>query len=177
MRACCFILRFPLVRRTLIALAAAALLLSLLRLVPPLRERVRLHRQLAAVRGNLASQEILQPLFETISNTDQADSFAALVPPVPCPLRQGEVATVSTLFEQLAVKHGFAMGMVSLRMISDPPRRLLAVTLPLVGAYDQLGPLLKDLLLLPSLESLDRITVRFEDPVDRINVELKLSLE
>lgn len=171
------ILRSPLMRRVLMVLVAIALLVSVLRLVAPLRERVRLQHQLSTVMAKHATQQLLHPLFTEILNADQTNTFAALVPPATCPLRQEEVATVSTFFEQLAVAHGFAIGKVGLRMISDPPRRLLAVALPLDGRYDQLGSLLKALLLLPSLESLDRITVQLEDPVDRIHVEIKLALE
>ncbi len=169
--------RSTLVRRGLMVVAVIALLLSVLRLVPLLQERARLQHRLAAVIAQRDRQQILYPLFTELMNADQADAFAGLVPPGTCPLRQDEVATVSTLFEQLAVGHGFAIGRVRLRMISDPPRRLLSVALPLDGAYDQLGPLLNDLLLMPSLEALDRVTVQLEDPVDRIQVEMKLALE
>jgi len=177
MNICCIILRFPFVRRSLIAVALAALLVSLLRLVTPLQERARLQHRLSAVMAKGAEQAILSPLLAEMKNADKVDSFAALAPPAKHALRQEEVATVSTRFEQLAAAHGFEIGRVQLRMISDSPQRLLAAVLPLNGDYEQFGAVLKELLLLPSLESLDRVSVHFEYPVDRVSVELKLALE
>lgn len=160
-----------------VSLAAVALLGSLIRLVPPLCKRARLQRVLSTSLENRLARQALYPLFTEISSMEQVDTFKALIPPVKIPLRQEDVATVSAVFEQLAERHGFAVGMVSVRVISELPRRQLSVELPLDGAYGQFGGVLKDLLRLPSLESIDRITVLIGDSLERINVEFKLALE
>lgn len=171
------ILRSSLAKNILSVVLTGCLFVSLIRLMVPLRDRFRLERSLLSATQQRASLDLLYPFYEELLKVDHVSDWPALVLPAPQPLEQDDVLTVSDLFMRMAEAHELTLERVQLKVVSEPGKRVLRVSLPMSGLYRQMGPFLKDLVRLPSLETIERISVQLGNVKDSFNIELRLSLK
>ncbi len=150
---------------------------SLVRLLLVLRAQVRLEQAVAETVARCQEQEILHPVYREILALDPVAGRDALVLQPRQPLRQDAVTNLSAELGRIAAGAGFVPGEILVQVAGEDQHRLLKVELPAEGAYRRLGVLLADLIRMPSLESLRRVSVQRGDGADLLKIELMLVIE
>ncbi len=170
-------MRLPGMRLVLPAALGAFILVGVLGLVLPIRERIRLARGLEQAGRQLAVQKTLYPLYVELRDADHVKDWPSLAVPELKPLDEEAVLAVQELFGKMAKGHGMELGQVLVQAQTEEGARALQVVLPLSGLYGKLGPFLADAIRLPAFDSVVRVLVERSDALDAMTVELKLALE
>lgn len=141
-------------------------------------ETLQLQAALDATLGREAALTMLSPLYVHLQ--EEAAELAAddqLVLPPLSPLGLEEVPALSDLFQGMVRKHGFKAQEIGFQVQTQNGHRHLQVSLPLQGRYQRLGPLLAELIALPALVSVDRLSAVWNENGDVIAITCKLALE
>jgi len=170
-------IRSVVIRSGLPALMGVFLVVSVFRLLAPVRERVRLERMLEERVHTRRLQEIFYPLYAEIRTADRVGDWPELALPAPQRLDREAVRLLADRFRRIALEHQFEVEDVLLQVVTEGERRLLKVNLPLKGRYAGLGPFLNEAIRHPALESVSRISVLRNDGGEQINVEIRLLAE
>jgi len=160
-------------------LAFLGLLLAgaLIRLLLVLRTQVLLERAIAAAVVQRQIQEQLHPVYRDLVALDRMADRDALALPPRLPLRQDDVINVSAELGRIASEYEFVPGEIQIQVAGEGPSRYLKVELPAEGSYRRLGSLLADLIRLPSIEALQRVSVRRDGETDHVKIDLRLAIE
>lgn len=152
-------------------------LVSAIRLVFPARERTHLKQRLATAAQQRGAMETLYPLYVEMCGMDRMEDWSALALPERVPLNEESVRSASDIFNRLAVAHDMEVDKALFTVVDEGGRRALQVDLTLRGLYRQLGALLVELIRLPSLEAVVRVSAARGDDLAQIHLELRLGLE
>lgn len=161
----------------LLAVLGLLLAASLMRLLLVLQTQARLERAVVAAVAQRQAQEHLHPVYRELLALDRIADRDALVLPPRQPLRQEDVMNVSTELGRIATDSEFVPGEIQIQVAGEDPHRFLKVELPAEGSYRHLGSLLADLIRLPALEALQRVSVQRGDGTDHVKIELSLAIE
>ena len=134
-----------------------------------------------ALETTLQRQSVLEVLYPLYQEMNMAvgglENGSRLALPSLQVLGRGHLPGLSEMFKGMAAQYGIESGDIRFEVQTDNGQRLLQVALPLKGRYRDLGPLLADLIRLPSLISVDRLSAVWYENGDAIDIELKLALE
>jgi len=168
----------PGIRWWLPLLLGVAVLWTVFRGLYVVREAGKLTAALEATVQRQAAFEFLNPLYLDITmEADGLEPGNSLALPSPHVLGRENLPGLSEMFKRMAARYGFESSDIRYQVLTDNGQRLLQVSLPLKGRYRHLGPLLADLIRLPSLVAVDRLSAVWHDEGDAIDIELKLALE
>lgn len=155
----------------LIALAGIAL-------YAPIRENQNLKRDLDDTRRQLDQLEILFPLYAELASMDTPARWDGLELPDAKQLTEKEVVVIPERFKEMASKCSIELSSVSPRVIHDDAAgRLLCVDIQATGPYQQLRPLLIELIRTPVLTGISKLEVRRQALNELFNIQVNLALE
>lgn len=158
--------------------SAVVMITCFVQLVLPLLAMLQLESEREILVDRLAASDILLPLYNEMQASGYAAQLEALTPGVgPEHLKQKDVEQVSTLFSKLAEDHSMVAGRIKVRVISGKDNRKLHVSLPLIGAYANLGGLMDQLLRIAAVDVVDRVSFKRGDKNDQMEIEFQMLLE
>lgn len=160
-----------LVLLVLMALAGVAL-------YAPIREHRMLRHEVEEARRRLDEQQILFPLYAELASLDTPARWSNLQLPEPDQLTERDVVSIPERFKEIAARCSVELSSVSPRVVNDEAAgRRLRVDLQATGSYQQLHPLLIELIRMPVLAGISRIEVRREVLNEVFNIQVNLALE
>lgn len=158
--------------------SVGVLLLSAFLLAVPLREGMRLDRQLSMARERLDDVEALYLLYLELRSFCHQDAWAGL----PCPprraLAESDVMEVPSVFS--AAGRACGMELISLhpRVVSAGTEgRRLEVALEAVGPYAHIRDFFMALMQMPALEEIETVEVWRRPETEAVRVKLYLALK
>lgn len=156
----------------------ALLVLAAVNLYRPLRDELRLKREMAAARMRLDELKVLHPLYEELAGLDRPANWPSLALPESRALSEGDVTGIPERFRDLTARSRLQLAAVSPRVETDATgHRYLAVELRASGPYRQFKAFLEELARLPVLERIDRLEIKREALQEEFSVLTRLALE
>ena len=142
------------------------------------RETLALTDMLHTAEQQQAVLALLLPLYAQLSSeANQVLDAEPLLYPGRQALDTELLPEWSERFQNMATMHGFRTKDIDFQVHTEDQVRFLQVTLPMVGRYQQFGPFLADVIRLPSLLSVDHLSVVWGDDADRIDITFRLAVE
>ena len=125
-----------------------------------------------------SAMAVLYPLYLQLSReVEEIEEADLLAYPEWETLRVGDLPQLSASLEEMVSEHGLVALDIGFQVKAENARRLLLVTLPLRGRYRQLGGVLEGVIELPSLLSIDRLSVVWGEAADEIELIFRLAME
>ena len=156
----------------------ALLVMAAVNLYRPLRDELRLKREMTEARTRLEELKILHPLYVELAGLDRPAKWPGLALPEPRKLSEGEVTGIPERFREITARSQLQLAAVSPRVETDATgHRYLAVELRASGPYRQSKAFLTELAQLPVLERIDRLEIKREALQEEFSVLTRLALE